>query len=46
MSLLLLFKPIEGDGPEPPDDVPMRTMMGVGLTLALFVVPIVGVLCA
>lgn len=41
MSLLLLYRPSEGEGPPPPDNTPVRTLLGVGLTLALvFVLPL------
>lgn len=40
MSLLLLFAGATNDAPEPPTTVPQRTLMGVGLTLALLVAPL------
>lgn len=40
MSLLILFAGASAEAPPPPSAVPYRTLMGVGLTLALLVAPL------
>lgn len=41
MSLLLLFRPLEDATPPPTGTTPFRTLLGVGLTLVIPLLPFI-----